>query len=332
MSKTYVYTYLCPSLGLPESGRLAVPVPPEGVPPELLGALRGHLYAGTDLLEQRGNEYNMENRAYVHVIPENALLQCEAPGWEGVLRAVQVLLEREAAEAAHKAELEALKEVKAQEIADDAKGWVEALADLEGEALVDEQDNQTRTRKAGIEDFLKQASQELKDRIVEAIMARDRALADKARAEELAREAARAQEREQNRIAIVEVLSKAPADVLERWEAGVLPKSELLDHLQNHCFGELDLPTWGLAFEVPQSCSKYSGTLTLTQWASWKDLKAKIEAAGHQAHLCQTVYVTEDSGTGNSRTVRALHAQVRATIGGIAVTRVYLISEEEEKA
>lgn len=139
-----------------------------------------------------------------------------------------------------------------------------------------------------------------------------------------------------NQAAIRTALAGAPAHIVERWEAGRLPESELKSALASALFGAIDLQRYekieDSEVEHDENCSdpeikvkacEYDGELDAEEWESWKAAKAAIEAAGFEAELRQvTAYCTDDDCSGS---VSRLQARVEAEVGGVTVIRAYAV-------
>jgi hypothetical protein len=144
------------------------------------------------------------------------------------------------------------------------------------------------------------------------------------------------EQRKANHAAIAAVLVSAPADVMERFEAGVLSDPTLKTHLSDALFSGIDLAQYELIRDADiehdddcdqpgNSCSseEFSGDMNRAEWNSWKIVRKTLLAAGYFPQLRRShMWCQNDHCSGE---VFRLHARITKIVGGIEVYRNYAI-------
>lgn len=139
----------------------------------------------------------------------------------------------------------------------------------------------------------------------------------------------------EERAEIRRYLEDAPSDVLERFEADVLPEAELKQILADKLFGgidctryekliESDLPEHDESCDEPRvkyQSESYDGVMTAEQWSNYKALGEATKPLGLTPELrIHSVYCENCT----ARTSR-LSARVTKRVGSISVARLYRI-------
>lgn len=354
MARNGIAISVDPKLGKTSAGTIWLPVPETGVPEWMLNVTR--TYAGSTLRPIRGALCESAKVFDHGVVP----LQVLDATWEAVVAAAESLraemVERAAKAAEANAECDALIAEYEAAIANpepsrlltrDEAPWgydwdfnyehVESADQDRKNALGGAREKaRTEARKRSLESAVSFADRATDDEFMAAfdysaasrfdlLGRRDRIIKEQKDAQKAAEQAA-----------IRAKLVGAPAHIVDRWESGRLPESELKSALANALFGAIDLPRYEKIDdnevkhddacsdpEIKVKSAEYTGELDAEEWESWKAARGAIDAAGFEAELRQvTAYCTDGDCKG---AVSRLQARVESEVGGVTVIRAYAV-------